>query len=471
MKLKLVVVSMSLLGLVSSPSFSAVNNSYDNHYSKTTHGKMARSSSEYVDYKDSSSLPVKPAPVDAVCTMSEHSLILDEMTQNVGRALPNPCNPGWFDRLSISGGINVDFGKWGNRNTNYMGENYQRLSLNDVYLNIAANVNDWAHAFASISYNTATINDPTTAQPNSHVGEYDAAYSNNVTSGASNALQLEQGFITLANFDASPVFVQIGKQYQDFSRYEIHPITESLTQVMSKVLATSAKAGFIANGFNGSVYVFDTPLTRVGHGSQKTNYGASLGVDMPNEQLGWSFGVAYLHNLIGANDVAYNVNQFTLANSALNNTGGYSRRVPAAALYADVNSGPFYVGARYTTSLRRFNVNDLPRDGIADIDPISGAPIPGAEGARPWAFGLTAGYGFTYWCDKSQNIYAGFQSSGQAAGLNIPRKRLLAAYDIEIWKNTDLMAELDHDIGYNSRHGGTGRVTNLISLRAAVKFA
>src|SRR3990167_8393541 len=108
------------------------------------------------DYKDM-------APAPEVCMISASSMTMNFMSQNMDRSMPNPCNPGWFNRVQFSGGINVDLGKFGNRNANYMGENYQRFSLNDAYLNVAAIVSDWAKAFASISYNTATINDPSGA--------------------------------------------------------------------------------------------------------------------------------------------------------------------------------------------------------------------------------------------------------------------------------------------------------------------
>ena len=351
---------------------------------------------EHHDYKDMGALPV----VEAACTISQTSMILDGTTQSIGRSMPNPCNPGWFNRLQFSGGLNVDVGKWGNRNTEYMGENMQRLSLNDAYLNVAATVNDWARAFASISYQTATtasddfffIGSGRTAH-----GEYSAAYSNNVGSvNRNNALQLEQAYATLGNFDVSPIYVQVGKQFQDFSRYEIHPITRSLTQVLSETLATSAKLGFIVPmGVHGSIFVFDDPSPKIGHSATPTNYGVSLGIDQPNDQLGWDLGAAYLYNLIGANDVAFNVDNFTA-------DMGYHSRVGGVALYGDVNSGPFMLSARWTTAVQRFNVLDLPKNGVADYTGIVLNPT--ATGAKPWAAGIQAGYGFDAW-GKNQNVF------------------------------------------------------------------
>jgi len=282
MNLKLVVASMSVLSLISCPVLAASHAKHKHHYrhhyrchkaKHRMHRHMARHDYKMVhhDYKDMGSLPV----VEPACTISQSTIVLNEMNQNTGRAMPNPCNPGWFNRVQLSGGVNVDIGKWGNRNSNLMGVNYQRLSINDAYLNIAATVNDWTKVFASVSYNTATINDPLGSSLNGlSNAEYSSAYSNNVISGSSNTLQLEQAYTTLGNFDVSPIFVQIGKQFQDFGRYEIHPITRSLTQVMSETLAASAKVGFIVPaGVHGALYIFDDPINKVSQSSKRTNYG------------------------------------------------------------------------------------------------------------------------------------------------------------------------------------------------------
>lgn len=456
MNLKLVVASMSILGLVSCPVFATTT--------VKKHQKVKpQAVAEYKDYKDMDTVPV--------CTITNNALSMTAMTQNVGRSLPNPCNPGWFERVQFSGGINVDVGKFGNRNTNYQGENYQRLSLNDAYLNMSASITDWAKAFASLSFSTPTTNANPGRFKSFGAAEYSAAYSNNINSGAANNVELEQAYATLGNSDVSPIFVQVGKQFQDFSRYEIHPISASMTQVMSQVLATSIKLGFITNGFHGGIFGFDDPINKVGNSSKPTNGGAALGYDYINDQLGWDVGAAYLYNMIGANDVAYSVVNFN-KNGTGAQDGAYNSRVAAAAAYADLNSGPFTIGARYTTALERFNVADMPENGVADLagDTIAGAPIAGASGAKPWSAGLQAGYGFDAW-NKNQNVYLGYQTSREAAGMNLPKNRWLAGYGVEMFgKGTLIGIEWDHDSAYSDSDGGTGNNTNLVSLRSSVEF-
>lgn len=454
MKLKLVAASLAVLGLVSTP---ALANHTSSHKSDTQPAHH-----DYKDYKDMG---------PKVCTVTPNALTLIETSQNIGRSLPNPCNPGWYERIRVSGGINFDIGKWGNRNANLMGENYQRFSLNDAYINVSGTINDWTNVFASINYTNATTAANPAAFNNVGAAEYSAAYSNNIGGTATPTVQVEQAYATIANFDVTPIYFQGGKFFQDFSRYEIHPITASLTQVLSETLATALKVGFIADGFNGGVFVFNDPTAKIGSSASPTNYGFAVGYDLNDPQFGWDVGASYLYNLIGVNDVAWGVNNFT--------GGGYNKRVGGVALYGDVNYGPFMVALRYTQSVQRFNVNDLTKNGAADLICATGgciggfppvAPAGTATGAKPWAAGIQAGYGFEAW-SKSQNVYIGYQASRETAGLNMPKNRWLVGYGIDILKDTLLAAEWDHDNEFSTGNGGQGNNTNLVSLRAAVKFS
>lgn len=456
MNLKLVVASMSVLGLIASPAFAG-------------HGKHKRSkhrkAAMHRDYKDMGMNK---------CSIAPTTVMMVEMNQNVGRSLPNPCRPGWYDRIRLSGGMNVDMGKWGNTNANYMGENYARLSLNDVYLNLAANINSWTNVFASLSYMTASTNANPGAFNSRGLAEYSAAYANNINGTANNTVQIEQAFGTFGNFDVTPLYLQVGKSFQDFSRYEIHPITRSMTQVMSETLATSIKLGFIYNGFTGGVYAFNDPVNKIGGNASNNpyNYGAALGYDHNDSSLGYDLGVAYMYNMIAANDVAYMVQNYT-------NGMGYNRRVGGLAVYGDVNSGPFTLSARWTQALENFSVNDLTAKGFADLTAGSAVigggvaavtPAGTAKGAKPWALGVRAGYDFNYW-HKDQNVYVGYQKSSDAAGLNLPSYRWLLGYNVDVMKDTALGVQWDHDGAYSRSEGGRGSNSNLVSIRASVKFS
>jgi len=467
MKLKLVVASMSILGLISFPTFAA-----HHHHHKHHHKKIVKHEEEVApepvakqEYKETIALPTQP--ITEVCSVSKRTVIMELSTQNLGRALPNPCNPGWFNRIFLSGGANVDFGKWGNRNANFEGENYRRFSLNDVYLNVSANINEWANGFISLSYsNTSNENrggfESWTSSYSgfSWMDKWNFRYSDVYQD---NKLSLEQAYATIGNFNVTPFYLQLGKEFTDFSRYEIHPITRSFTQVLSESLQTQARLGFILpNGLNGSIYAFDNHMSQFESSENvgSMNYGIGIGYSHPNELFGWNVGGGYLYNMIGANDVGHAVKMF--------NDDGFHNRVSAVALYGDVNSGPFTLNARWTGATQRFNVMDLPKNGWAAFTP-SWTIMPDASGAEPWAYTLQGGYGYALW-NRNQDIVIGWQGSGEAAGIGLPQNRFLLGWNMELAKYAYLGLEWDHDKAYSTSHGGTGGSDNLITIRTSVKF-
>lgn len=441
MKLKLVVASMSVLGLISASAFAAETPAkHKHHHHVRKHHHMATP----VDYKAMGALPV----VETCPFTSPYAIVLDTMDQQLGRARPTEdCNK----LISFAGGLNFD-AHWGNRNINFQGRNNQRLSLNDAYLNIFGNVNEWTKAFLTLSYGDPTDESDSNVKP---FGEYSAVY----TAAGENKVTLEQGFIRIADFDQYPFFIQLGKQFMDFGRYMTHPITRSVTQSLSETLATAAELGFVLPmGFHGDIYAFDNPVKEFDTGDMsleghaKTNYGAALGFDAPSDQLGYGVNIGYLYNMTGVNDVAHLYNDGFVAN------GGYATRVGAIALDGNINSGPFSLIGDYVVATNRFNA----ADGIL-------SKATSANGAKPWAGNLQAGYNFLGW-DRNQNIYVGYQVTGEAVFFNLPKNRWTVGWNADMWKNTNLGLEFAHDTDYSATDGGTGDSSNTVALRAAVKF-
>jgi len=468
MKLKpLVVASMSVLSmsLISYPVFAAdttdtstttqMETQAQTDTTATTKPKRHKKvrQAQATKHEEMRAMPAQATPVVAVPVLDAYAVTMDAMTQNLGRQV-RPT-PDWFNRIGVIGGINTDF-HWGNRHMGYQGENSRRISLNDAYLNVSAIINCWAKAFMSLSYNntTGTGTNAEEVFAQTRPGVYSAAYSNN-------QLNLEQGYLTFGNFNCTPFFVQLGKQFQDFGRYQIHPIERTMAQVLSESLETSAKLGFLAPiGLHGSVYAFDDNLRKVNSGHTRTVWGGALGWDMPSDQLGWDLGIGYMSSMSGVNDVNYGIRSFEAnALGTPNPIGTFGGTVGAWSAYADVNSGPFGLSARYATANHAFTPETL-STFLLNTD---------AAGARPWAADITAGYGFNVWC-KNQNVYVGYQSSGNAVNLYLPRQRWIAGYGIDIMQSTTLSAEYGHDKDYSSGNGGTGRASNTIGARAAVRF-
>jgi len=465
MKLKLkLVAAMSLLGFISCPAFAADDVSQTTttttttatpapvakhrHHHKMKHHVVAARTSYKGDLKGE----MIPAPVVEACPINNwYTPMMLSMTQNVGRAVPTVhC----YEPISFAGGIATDVHTF-NLSKGYMGENNERISLNDAYLNIFGNVNQYVKAFASVSYNSAsglftTSNNNTNAGGHLYAlgGQYSAVYPNNT-------LNLEQGFVNFSDLDNMPVFFQIGKQFADYNRYQIHALERTMTQVLTETLRTSAELGFVTQlGIHGTVTAFDSPDRKESQNNATYVYGASLGWDHPNDSLGWDVGVGYMSDMTGANDIAAAVGR------DLGTTGTYIHRVAAWSAYGHVNSGPFMFGLNYAAALQSFNGADLTSNASTGSD------------ASPKALDAKVGFAFNnFGWNKNQNVYLGYQKSWQAARIPLPSNRWLLGYGVDVLPNTMLGAEFGHDVAYSqSKSGGSGSNSNTLGLRAAVKF-
>ena len=475
MKLKLVVASMSVLGLISCPVLAASDQAEHKHHHRMKH----HHEENYKGEEAVEAVGYKGEVVSTCPRVSVYDPILDAMSQNVGRAKATvDCDK----PIQFAGGINFDT-QWGNLSEGFMGENNTRFTLNDAYINATGHVNDWVSAFLELSYNN--IQD--TALNGANFGRYPTV-STEPLPGLYSAgytldqIDLQQGYIMLGNPEKFPLFLKLGKQFLDYGRYSIHPITRSMTQVMTETLQTSAELSFISAwsnmDFHGSIFTFQNQITEIDEddidtdfgvidvaesagNNGKTNFGIQLGVGQVSNQLGWDVGVGYMYNLFGVNDIAYATTAFK---GGIDDDGGvvnvdqsfYVDRVSGLTVYGMVNSGPFSLSAHYATALDEFDAIDL---GFGDDD----------DGAQPWAFDITAAYGFNYW-NRSQNIYVGYQQSGEAADLFIPQYRWTAGYGIDVLKNTNVGLEYSYDKAYDEDDGQDDESTNRIALRVAVKF-
>lgn len=460
MKLKIVGASMIVLGLMSSQALAHKHKMHKKHHHTQAVAAEA--------YKGEGALPVQPVMMESCPRTDMYTMLMTRMSQNVGRAVPTV---GCDNPLSVAGGINFDT-MWGNRTMGYQGVNTRRPSLNDAYLNVTGNVNEWVTAFMSASYeNVSEINpqlDGTAANflgTNLRAGSYSSVYPNET-------LTIEQGYITVRNWNVMPIYFQLGKQFQPFGRYTIHPMTRTMDQVLSETNRVSAQIGFIVPmGIHGAVYAFQNESVHTSGGTAfnlghtQENYGAELGYDMMSDQLGFDIGLGYMYNMTGVQDVAYGVNRYNKS-STTQDDGNYINRVAAGSLYADVNSGPFSVGVRYVSALQHFALGDLGNNGG---NSSSVGFVASTRGAKPWAAGITAAYGFNAWT-RNQNVYLGFQGSGDAINLFLPKSRWLAGYGVDVWKNTNLGVEYNYDQDYSTGTGGTGNGSSRLNLRVGVKF-
>ncbi len=483
MKLKLIATSMSLLGLISSGAYAAEQT--------TTHKTMHHKRHHHV-IVTSDAMPCElrqPCVTECGMPTTWYQPYLDSIGQNTGRAKPTvDCNK----PLAFAGGVNFDY-HLGNRHLGYMGENTERYSVNDAYIDAFGRVNEMVKAFVELSYNNASLlnqnvtTETVTGEGGGFLGSASSApvgasginpsllfggYSNvypgtaNGQNGFNNLVGLQQAYITIGDLNCFPVYLQLGRQFQDYGRYQIHPITRSLTQVLTETLRTSANLGFVLPmGFHGQIWTFDTPQKKYTETHSSFTYGASLGYDLFCDQLGYGLGISYISNMFSVNDVDYisrlsinEVNPTPSINTP--NPFGYQHRVGAIDIYGHINTGPFSFVADYTTALQNFSIFDI-RPNATAYNGVFGTPTTTfGNGAKPWAFSGTVNYAFNYWC-KNQNVYVGYQTGDDLALFSLPSSRWLLGYNIDMWKNTTLGVEWNHDNAYGAnKNASTGQSTS-----------
>ena len=215
------------------------------------------------------------------------------------------------------------------------------------------------------------------------------------------------------------------------------------------------------------VYTFQDSIYKASDTNNRENtmnYGAAVGFAHPDDQMGYDFGIGYMYNMYGVNQIAGLTSDVIAVPAAGTYPGnnayaGYGNRVSGFSAYADINYEAFNIGARYVTTNSHFSASDLPRS----LNHVT-------TGAKPWAAGIQAGFNFDSW-NRNQNVYLGYQASHDTVFLNMPHSRYVVGYSVDVLKNTKLSAEWDHDNAWNASNGGpSGGNSNLISVRAAVKF-
>lgn len=394
----------------------------------------------------------------ASTTMDAHSSQLTAlMNANTDHVAGHPGGSSdWYRRIKMSGMINVD-GTWSSRDTiaksldlgtNTTADQSQAdFGVNNASLFVDAKMSNNASGHISFSYeNTGS-----------------AMFAPKMQGNTTN-WRVDEAFVTLANLNKLPLFVRAGREYVDFGDYNLHPMLDSYTQLLSETNGSAFNIGFIAPvGLYGDVYAMDDSIVVDSRERGADNYGARLGFGHMNSQFGYDFHGDYIRNMGAA----------TYVNGKMASTTAMTHRVGGLALHGMVNSGPFDVTADYVTATRAFAGADLgynPDNVSAGLD---------AAGAEPWATNLTVGYKFRVSGYRS-HLAVSYQRSGEASansgkngndGLFLPQTRYEADYTMNMFKHTDLMLGVASDHDYSFGTGGTGKSGTTGVARLSFQFA
>lgn len=367
-------------------------------------------------------------------TINNMNQVADRKSANLGLD--------WTKYVSVHGGLFVD-GVWGAKSKDFAGENTKALSVTNGYVAFEATPNDWAKFDMTANYSDASSSYVTGSDQNAYI---------------------DQAYVTFGNADRYPVFVQLGRQYSPFGRYDLTPVVKSLGQVLTQTNQTEAQVGFVVpQGLYGSVYTFQNGVAKDdGNGTASStnpyNFGGLVGFKKANDRMSVDLGLGYMSNMTGVQAIQdYITNEGAYSSNSRSQTF-YNNDVDAIAPYVSFKTGPFGVDLDYVSALEHFDAATMQSKTN--------------EGAEPSAFDSKVTYSFNK-KNMDQEVFVGYQHSAEASALDLPEDRYAVGYNIYPWTNVVFGAEIDRDHEYSSEYVGNynqGETYYIYNLRAGVQF-
>jgi hypothetical protein len=467
MKLKPLVTSLFVLGLVSGPVLAATS-------AHALVGQQAKG------------------------TALDNQTIMAQEVLDQNSAVASVCNLNWQDRVFVGGFVYAQ-GAWGNRQPiGSFAEKGHDHSSTDMYaagsLYVDGVVNDWV----SFHFHPEYVSGGHTLVSPGRV-HVPALYSNTdkpaqITPFASmplvsnqydeNKFQIDEAYIDIKNFARMPFYGRFGWQYLPVGSYERYPMVLPMTQFMTQTSEAAANIGVITNfGLYAQAFAFNgatikTPIVsdikqlndegkligingEVIHNSKIANYGGKIGfagtfpaLNLPSTH--YDLNVSYLRNIYDADFMhsmlkSATLNPYSVAMNApgllpvSNVPSNFMAPLPGApipvgylvdnfwgakpvgliAVHGSLSMGPFDLAGNYSTALNNLfqaqwannvlgtfksymDVSGVPADFIKDFVPNS---IDIDTKSRLWAADLTAGYAFQT-LGKDSHVKLSYQWTG-----------------------------------------------------------
>lgn len=326
------------------------------------------------------------------------------------------------------------------------GGNAQNLSLDNANFFIHAVVSDWVTADMDFVYQDSN---------------------NNYMLAAPTTSALDEAYVTIGNFARTPVYFRAGKIYEPFGQYERYPLVLNPTQQLSQTSGTTAQLGFSAPvGFYGSIYgLKGLPKSNSGFSvndfgvnanlsrNRVQNFGGNLGYMYASDLFGAKIDVGYLGNMADVNFIAPTITSYK------STTGGI-------AASFDMRYSWFDMALRYVGATKSFDATDIVgTNGVSGAKPKSwGAELGATFPVMAHSTRLGVGYQGT-----SDAVHVGGTGLGFTTGL--PLRTWYADYAFNFTKWSDIGLAYQNIQDYSGNSGGTGRTSNVGTVRLSVKIA
>lgn len=320
---------------------------------------------------------------------------------------------GWFEQIELSGVVEVE----ASHHSPYQGDSESDVVLATFELDISSQVTDWVEVGGSLLYEEDETD-----------------------------LEVDTGYILLANPDATPLSAAAGQIYVPFGRFETNLISDPLTLEIGETRESTALLGFAHSDFSGSLYAFNGTNNKNGD-SRIDAWGAALDYAWESDRMSWGGGIGYISDL-GDSDTLQDTIEDNLGNNDIHDqVGGWT-------INLDGQFGAFRLIGEYLAATERFEQGEIPWK---------------QQGAKPKAWNLEAGYGFRL-LNKDATFAVAYQGTNEALAFDLPKRRWLLGLSVDIQENTALSFEWAHDEDYDQDAGGTDRNADTLTAQLAVDF-
>lgn len=235
------------------------------------------------------------------------------------------------------------------------------------------------------------------------------------------------------SFGNSPFSATFGQTYVPFGSFETALISDTLTLELGETRESILGLNYEANGFGGSVYVFNGDANEAGS-STIDNFGISFGYS--NDAF--TVGASYINSL-GDSDLVQDV----IGESEVDSfTDGFS-------INGSVNFGNVALIAEYTTALEDF-----------------GSEL---EFAEPSATNLEANLSSSLF-GMDATFAVAYQTTDEALILELPETRFLVGVGVDINDHFSVGVEYARDSDYDVNEGGSGEDTDAVVIQFAASL-
>jgi len=359
--------------------------------------------------------------------LTQKQALENEMTSQ-GYAMDRPI-------LQMSGEVEGELSSVGG----FAGPTANNITLSTAELQMNAIASSWATGFMSMDFSGAPIS----------TGNREPI----------STIYLGRGFVTIGNFNVTPVYFSAGLMYVPFGRYANSMVSTPLTKSMGQIRTPAMLLGFkLNNGLFGSIYGFTGSQTSGANDLIKqegVNLGfkhAFEGTDNLSVGAGWVSNIADSQGMqnTGLGGGAATFGGFGVATATSTNNNLLAHKVDAIDGHASVGFGPVTLLGEYLGALRSFSPLDLTYNGAS---------------ATPQAVHAEIDYMLPFFAKKyGTALGVSYGHAWQALGLNLPQDKYAVFLNTSIWRETTESIEYNHQVDYaaGATSFGRGATANIV---------